>query len=335
MKTIDQYVQECYQQYLESSKDDKSILFQKQLIERLKRENKQYGHAIVPENIPGGITVHFHGFPPESEFKEILRCFHRHDYFELIYIYHGNFYNQFQDQTLQLHQGDLLLLNSNVLHSVYTERKEDIVFDIMISRNLFQQSAASILKDNPLFSFFFMDSLYSNNKNQRYLYFEAGKSPEAKKLTHTIILESINQRPCKDNMMQAALMMLFAHLSRMQAETKGLPLHQQDKNFKIFEIISYMDENCTSLTLEQLAEKFHYSTSYLSKLILQTSGKHFGELIQKFKLEKSAWYLTHTPLSIGEIAKAIGFQDEAYFYRLFKKHYGITPKSYRNQSIAY
>ena len=41
MKTINQYIQECYQQYLESPKNDQDILFQKQLIERLKKESDE------------------------------------------------------------------------------------------------------------------------------------------------------------------------------------------------------------------------------------------------------------------------------------------------------
>lgn len=48
-------------------------------------------------------------------------------------------------------------------------------------------------------------------------------------------------------------------------------------------------------------------------------------------IEKAKTLLEDTALSVGEIALKLGFTDPLYFSRLFKKHCGISPKSYREK----
>ena len=45
--------------------------------------------------------------------------------------------------------------------------------------------------------------------------------------------------------------------------------------------------------------------------------------------KQSAYYLQFTEKSIAEIIEEIGFKDPSYFYRTFKKTYGMTPHAYR------
>lgn len=335
MKTIDEFLEERCRNYQEKQHQYESSAEFYSLVERLTEEKKQLGYTTVPdlaEPSPGSISVHFHGFPHSAPYRELFQVFHRHQYYELVYVYRGQMRNRFPNgQQILLRQGDLLLLNSNALHGVDTDGMGDLVFDIIISPRLFEQYALSILRDNPLFSFFFLDDLYSSKKSERYLYFKTDRSAKARELIESIITESLNDLPCRDNMMQAALMMLFAELSRMQTAARHLPLHRDDKNMKLFEMITYIEEHCDHLTLDCLAEKFHYSTSYLSKQIYQATGKHFCDLLQDSKLNRAIQQLEHTPLSVGEIARISGFKDESYFHRIFKAKYGVTPRAWRKQ----
>ena len=41
--------------------------------------------------------------------------------------------------------------------------------------------------------------------------------------------------------------------------------------------------------------------------------------------------LKHTSLTVNEIARRVGFENDNYFYRVFKKKYGETPTEYRNK----
>ena len=54
--------------------------------------------------------------------------------------------------------------------------------------------------------------------------------------------------------------------------------------------------------------------------------------MQRLKLEKSRSLLEGSDMPISEIVGQIGFSDNSYFYKIFKKQYGITPFKYRQES---
>ena len=53
--------------------------------------------------------------------------------------------------------------------------------------------------------------------------------------------------------------------------------------------------------------------------------------MQTKKMEKVAYLLKETDLSIGEISRIIGYSNPGRMLELFKRAYGMTPKQYRNQ----
>lgn len=60
------------------------------------------------------------------------------------------------------------------------------------------------------------------------------------------------------------------------------------------------------------------------------TGENPSAYIQKIRLEKAQRMLQVEPnMSIGEIALKCGFEDFAYFSRVFKKKYGVMPSQYR------
>lgn len=86
------------------------------------------------------------------------------------------------------------------------------------------------------------------------------------------------------------------------------------------------------LTLTTLSEKFSVSSSHLSRLFKQVTGENLSVFIIRFKLEKAAELLLIEPqMSVKEIGESLGYYSSAYFTKLFKDHYGVTPNQYRRQ----
>ena len=99
----------------------------------------------------------------------------------------------------------------------------------------------------------------------------------------------------------------------------------------IQKIIDYIRANCQDeITLVSVAEHFHISTGHLSRLFKSISGEKFSTFVVDIKLEQAAWMLVEEKeRSINEIAESLGYYSPAYFTRLFKSKYGVTPTSYR------
>ena len=67
-------------------------------------------------------------------------------------------------------------------------------------------------------------------------------------------------------------------------------------------------------------------------LIKRCCGRPFQELQQELRLQKAAKLLISSDATIDEIVSAIGYSEKSYFYRTFKKKYGLTPKEFRKAS---
>lgn len=98
-----------------------------------------------------------------------------------------------------------------------------------------------------------------------------------------------------------------------------------------YEIMSYIVLNYQTVTLTELAETFHFSVPYLSKLIHKETGMTFSLLLRGFRVRKAKELLKETQQKVEEVAKAVGFQQTAQFIRAFKAETGMTPAKYRSE----
>ncbi len=105
-----------------------------------------------------------------------------------------------------------------------------------------------------------------------------------------------------------------------------------DKNNAVIkQAVQYISQNYnTPLTLEETAKHVHLNPSYFSTLFKQSFGSSFKEYLNYIRIEESKNLLTNTSYSIIDIAIAVGFENQSYFTKVFKKHTGLTPKQYRN-----
>lgn len=93
---------------------------------------------------------------------------------------------------------------------------------------------------------------------------------------------------------------------------------------------SYIREHYTeNLSLSQVAEKLGVSNGYLSTLLNQNMGCGFVDYLNQIRIDWACCYLRQSYLKNYEIAYKVGFQDEKYFSKVFKKVIGMTPKEYR------
>ena len=81
----------------------------------------------------------------------------------------------------------------------------------------------------------------------------------------------------------------------------------------------------------QYAEVLRVTPTRLNRLCLKLSGKSAFDLTQDRLMLEACRKLTYLPASIASIAYELGFQDPAYFSRLFKKRMGVSPKDFRRQ----
>lgn len=98
------------------------------------------------------------------------------------------------------------------------------------------------------------------------------------------------------------------------------------------EVRQYIDAHFAgAVTLEALARAFFVSKEYLSKVFKQEYGCNVTDYILQLRMEKAKAWLAEESIPIKTVAELTGYEDVGYFYRVFKKHYGIAPGEMRKQ----
>lgn len=97
--------------------------------------------------------------------------------------------------------------------------------------------------------------------------------------------------------------------------------------------LGYLEEHATSqITRWQLAESVNVSEDYLTRIFRKEIGLSPWDYLNRFRIYLASELLRQEAMSVNEVAYRTGFQDQAYFCRVFKKIKGVTPGKMRNRS---
>lgn len=82
-------------------------------------------------------------------------------------------------------------------------------------------------------------------------------------------------------------------------------------------------------SLADLADRFHVSTAHLSRQFRKETGETITSYLARLRCNEAAKLLSETAMQISEIGAYVGYLDNNYFVKVFKKQYGVTPGDYR------
>lgn len=83
-----------------------------------------------------------------------------------------------------------------------------------------------------------------------------------------------------------------------------------------------------SLYLPSISDALSLSPRYVGREFKAATGVTINDYINDYRLGKAAEWLLSSQLSIYQVMNKVGFENESYFYRMFKQKYGMTPKAY-------
>ena len=115
--------------------------------------------------------------------------------------------------------------------------------------------------------------------------------------------------------------------------TMNHDVFQADSGDDYAAVIQYMEKNMNKrLTVTDMHKELHLSRATLNRLSRKNADMSVMELCRALKLSKAERFLKETSFSIAEISKMLGFKDDSYFNKIFKKFYGITPLEFRKKA---
>lgn len=92
-------------------------------------------------------------------------------------------------------------------------------------------------------------------------------------------------------------------------------------------MVNYREAN-----LGEVARSQGVSLAYVSECVREETGRTYKELLQNRRLELAGELLRGGSMNVQQVIEAVGYENASYFYRLFQRHYGISPRQYRLQA---
>lgn len=103
------------------------------------------------------------------------------------------------------------------------------------------------------------------------------------------------------------------------------------QDYYIKEAITYIEQNFQNdISVVDIANRLGINRSYFGKIFKQILKQTPQEFLINYRMIKATELLRLTKMSIGDISKAVGYENQLHFSRAFKKIYNISPREWRN-----
>lgn len=117
--------------------------------------------------------------------------------------------------------------------------------------------------------------------------------------------------------------------NRKEADSAEIDVKHSRLVMKILEYIKRYYN--TSLSLNVLADKFHYNSRYISQIIKKETGVNFVDYLNQVRIQRAKQFLKQDGNRVEEISTKVGYNDSRYFAKIFKNSEGVTPSEYRKK----
>ena len=283
--------------------------------------NKGYTRDVYKSDLGYEIT-HTEGFSAEDSTISYL---HQTPRFILYYFIKGKGNIKIEGKTYKIDDGDIIFLNPQ---EMFCCRIDSNTYHERIVLHFNDEVLKNFPKDcNRLFSPFI-----NRNKGER-------NSLDAKTVTSykldTIINEILSFSQTNEEMNEIlALCKIIELLYRIYdiSENKNIiNVINSTENSTINKILKYLNNNYTKqITIDIISKEFSLDKSYMSHLFKE----HVGIPIWSYVIFRRISFfngLVRDGIAIDEASRTAGFNNYSNFFRLYKKHMGITPMEYKRQ----
>jgi AraC family transcriptional regulator, transcriptional activator of pobA len=250
----------------------------------------------------------------------------RRDFYKIVLVT-GNMTISYGDQTIEVSEPCLILINPRVSHTV-THRVERKGYACVFSEAFMTgRERKRLLQHSPLMRAGAMPVVYLNAEQttflsgiyERMLTVYRGDYPQKAELLKTCVelivhealtLQPMPAEPTHDHA-AARITHMFIELLERQ-----FPIESADSPLRL-------------RTPQHFAERLSVHVNYLNRAVKEITGKPTSVLIAERIIVEAKALLQHTDSGVAEIAYSLGFEYPTYFNNYFKRMTGITPKAHR------
>jgi len=245
--------------------------------------------------------------------KKINKTIQHH---ELLFITGGKGHFIFQNKKYQIKEGMLLYICPNVQYFAYIENLCFFSVHFSYATVKFNSDKSDIINETDNLSLDPVQVLKNyykiNNIFKKLVQNWYAKLPGYEFITKTLL--------------QQLLYAIFQNIKKNN--------QNYSTSLKVEKIIAYLRNNIDKrLTLSDLSDIVQLSPTYLSGIFKETTGYSVIKFFNKIKVDKAKELIIEGDKKVKEVAHILGFTDEFYFSRIFKKIEGVSPSEFYRSNV--
>lgn len=265
---------------------------------------KFFDYSLRPVEYPVLPVKKTDGFYIKKHTATQTPYFHKHLFYEMIYVHKGKSVQYFPDGKQALvSEKQIAIIPPDVIHAM-AKCKENVVFKINVPRETFERCIKGTGLD-----FLPAEVKILGHADER-----------AQELVCAMMCEDFYRR---ENWLTAAekyLSLLFIELSRSVCAVDD----RLQEGLK-----RYFASGLKDASLNGFAKFAGYSTGYAGRYIKKVFGKGFSQLLAEERLKLARKLLSYTDMPVETVATETGYTNTSGFYKLFCNTYGMTPADFR------
>ncbi|MFI5135475.1 MAG: AraC family transcriptional regulator [Chitinophagales bacterium] len=272
------------------------------------------------DTIEGDVKIFFIDSPDNEETRNFKAKPHRHAYQEIIFVEKGTACHRIDGEEYQIESPVVILVAQGKIHA-FVPHPNMKAYVVRFTDQFITNCEAD------LFSQFFALSKIPLN------------SPESQEKIHGLFQmmldEFSSEKPNKSflrHLLQALIELLRDLREKKLCDGKVI----SKSNYELFgKFLQQLEKHFTEEhTVEFYASNLNITPKKLGIVCKEIFGDSPSRIIEKRLTLEAKRLLMYTSQSVAEITFALGFNDQSYFTKAFRKNEGVTPTAFRERNIA-
>lgn len=250
---------------------------------------------------------------------------HSHHYYQVYYVVNGTLLHHVEGSAARLTGGDVFILPPDLPHYIETPT-DDADFYSMSFTSDFTKDSNKLILD-------FLYYLQSENQTiQPKISLNYDDSVFIESLLKRIHGEFSGELPGKNELLKELVSVILSILARVYFEKTAQRLGAEENRQRVMHCIGYVKNHFDEeLTLSEMVRLSAMSKTSFCAIFTAITGTSFKDYLNRCRIQRAAELLRE-----GERVSAVcircGYSDLSTFYRNFKKHKGVSPHTYREET---
>ncbi len=264
---------------------------------------------------------------------------HSHEFIEMVFVEAGEGYHVFEDARYWLSSGDIFLINPGEAHTFDFPDGEwvAIVNCLFLPDILPEPLVRTMVPMDGLDYLYIHPFLHPAERFRRVV----NLSGPTREYVRALLRQMLGEWSGFAQTGQAAAELLRLQLMELlllasseygrqpRAEERAVPSPTTEM---VRRICGYLELHAAQKTsLDALAARFHLSRRHMERIVRRETGMSVIDHLHNVRIARARRLLEETGDTVGTIAEKVGYEDPAFFSRLFHRQVGVPPGQYRRQ----